>query len=526
MNMYKIFFKENFYAVLLFLIALSITYFSGNRGIFPLDSFSHFDTGYRILLGDHPFKDYWAVSGPFVDYLQSLFFFLFGLNWQIYIFHAAFINGIVALATFYTLLNLGLDKKKSFFYSVCCSILAYPSSGTPFVDHHSTFLSLLAIYALIYGMIKQDTNIWYLIPVLCILAFFSKQVPAAYLFFVIITNLIYHFVFSSNKNYLEVFKKLFLSSILTLIFIVVFFKLNSINFIDFFEQYILYPSSIGSERYLSIDYDFKSVFIDFKFIYLIIFIFLGVTVTNFLKQKKYFKEINFKVFLICLSLFSFLIHHELLTKNQIFIFFLIPILSGFLHSQLNYLKPNVKKAISYFLIALTFFVTIKYHQRFNVDRKFHELSNVNFSSSIEANLLSEKFNGLNWITPKTNSKEELTNELDFLKEAQKIIREDPKNKIVITNYSFFSILNEENYNSFSRWFPGDNSAFPTNDTSFYTNYKNFITRVIKRKKIESIYIFDDVSKTNLTDYVDQKCLIKKDIHPKLINYSLDLDCFT
>ena len=34
--------------------------------------------------------------------------------------------------------------------SICFSILAYPTSGTPFVDHHSAFLSLLTIYVLIF----------------------------------------------------------------------------------------------------------------------------------------------------------------------------------------------------------------------------------------------------------------------------------------------------------------------------------------------------------------------------------------
>ena len=87
-------FKENYLAFLLFLIALLVNQYSGNRGVFPIDSFSHFDSGFRILKGDHPFKDYWVVSGPIVDYLQSIFFFFFGINWQSYVFHASFINGI------------------------------------------------------------------------------------------------------------------------------------------------------------------------------------------------------------------------------------------------------------------------------------------------------------------------------------------------------------------------------------------------------------------------------------------------
>ena len=43
--------------VIIFTFAVLICHYSGNRGIFPIDSLGHFDNGYRILLGDHPFKD-------------------------------------------------------------------------------------------------------------------------------------------------------------------------------------------------------------------------------------------------------------------------------------------------------------------------------------------------------------------------------------------------------------------------------------------------------------------------------------
>ena len=51
----KIISKEKIFILILFLFSLLINQYYGNKGIFPLDSFSHFDTGYRILLGEHPF---------------------------------------------------------------------------------------------------------------------------------------------------------------------------------------------------------------------------------------------------------------------------------------------------------------------------------------------------------------------------------------------------------------------------------------------------------------------------------------
>ena len=96
--------KEKILILLLVLFSLLINQYYGNKGVFPIDSFSHFDTGFRILLGEYPFKDYWIISGPFVDYLQSIFFYLFGVNWQAYVLHASVINVLVVLATFFLLI--------------------------------------------------------------------------------------------------------------------------------------------------------------------------------------------------------------------------------------------------------------------------------------------------------------------------------------------------------------------------------------------------------------------------------------
>ena len=101
--------------VIIFFFALFFNQFFGNRGVFPIDSFSHFDTGYRVLNGELPFKDYWVVSGPFVDFLQAFLFLIFGVNWQTYLLNASILNGIFAVLTYKLFLDFKLDKKFSFF---------------------------------------------------------------------------------------------------------------------------------------------------------------------------------------------------------------------------------------------------------------------------------------------------------------------------------------------------------------------------------------------------------------------------
>ena len=145
MTLMKLFSWRGICSFAIFLFGVLICHYSGNRGIFPIDSLSHYDSGYRILNGEHPFRDYWIVSGFFIDYFQSIIFFLFGTSWQAYLLNASILNGLISLLIYSLFNKLGLDFKLSFFYALCFAILAYPSSGTPFVDHHSALLSLVAI---------------------------------------------------------------------------------------------------------------------------------------------------------------------------------------------------------------------------------------------------------------------------------------------------------------------------------------------------------------------------------------------
>ena len=172
--------KKNLFIVFLFFFSLLINQYYGNKGIFPVDSFSHFDTGFRILLGEYPFKDYWVVSGPFVDYLQAIFFYLFGVNWQSYVLHASLVNVELTITTYIVLRNFELNIYYSFIYSLLFSVLAYPTSGTPFMDHHSAFFSLLGIYNLILAIKSEKKLYWVLLPIFFGFAFLSKQVPSSY----------------------------------------------------------------------------------------------------------------------------------------------------------------------------------------------------------------------------------------------------------------------------------------------------------------------------------------------------------
>ena len=132
-------------SILLSILAFYINYYYANKGLYPIDTFSFFDTSYYITEGQHPIKDFWVISGIFVDYFQALFFYIFGLSWNSYVFHASFFNVIVSLFFFYFLNQFNKNILFNLFLSACVAILCYPIIGTPFPYQHSLILSIVSI---------------------------------------------------------------------------------------------------------------------------------------------------------------------------------------------------------------------------------------------------------------------------------------------------------------------------------------------------------------------------------------------
>jgi hypothetical protein len=323
--LFKVKFNLKIYIpIIIFLFSLFLNQFSGNRGIFPIDSFGHFDIGYRILQGDLPFRDYWIVSGPLIDFLQAFLFLIFDVNWQVYLLNASILNAITAVLTYWFCLSFKLNKKLSFFYSICFAILAYPVSGTPFVDFHSVYFSLIAVYTIIFAIKTEELKYWFFLPIFVGFAILSKQVPAAYIGFSIILLIIYDCIFNSRIKNFNIFFTLAISSSSFFILFFSFFYFNNIDIQIFLDQYINYPREIGSNRYSTINYNFKNLVLDFKFIHVIFLLLLAINISQSFKKRKFYKEINFKVFSIFSFLFFSLVLHQTLTKNQEFIFFYYP----------------------------------------------------------------------------------------------------------------------------------------------------------------------------------------------------------
>ena len=505
-------YTKNIYIFLLILSSLLFPFHYGYIGIYPIDSFLIYDSGYKIINGYHPFKDYWSITGPILDYIQYIYFKFFGINWFSYVFHAASMNLLISIAIFYFFLNLKIGLFYSFVYSLSVSILAYTSAGTPFMDHHAVIFSLISVMLLFLSFETNNKIYWFLVPIFLAFSFLSKQIPSAYLFFLFT---IFIFVFSLiklQKNYKFLFYLSFGGALSLCVFTAIFL-INNIPFENFLIQYFYYPLEIGEERGLKTNLNFNNAFFQFKFIYISLIPLAYVLLTIFKNNLNFeIKKDLLQISFICSSIILF-IYGQLMTKNQILIFFLIPFCLGISH---YYCKKYCNKIfIISFLMLILVFTTTKYHIRFNENKKFMELSNVELNLSVNAISLDKSLKGLKWITQSypENPKEELTK----LSKIIKIIQSDNTKKILITDYQVLPSILKLKTSAPNKWF--DDLSVPDMNNKYYKNYQEFFIKNLISQKIETIYIFKK-KEEYLTKILKKDCYNKKLINEILFRFEI------
>ena len=279
------------YLILTILISFYVNWKYASYGVYPIDTFFHYDSAYRILNGEYPVKDYWVVSGIFVDLLQAIFFKVLNVSWQSYIFHSSILNALFAALTFYFLINMNLKKKFAFFYSISFSILAYPVSGTPFVDLHATLFCVIATYFSILAIKKPEDYLnWFLVVSFYVFAFFSKIVPTAY--FLILNSLVISWYLLKNKEF-KPFITIFISLLFYIFIFFLFLNFLNLKLNNVYIQLIDYPLSIGSGRFDIFIIELETFTNNYKFILIPLVILFYFKINSVLKNKIKFFSSNF-----------------------------------------------------------------------------------------------------------------------------------------------------------------------------------------------------------------------------------------
>tara|TARA_B100000575_G_C22732477_1_gene438984 strand:+ start:90 stop:599 length:510 start_codon:yes stop_codon:yes gene_type:complete len=163
----------------------------------------------------------------------------------------------------------------------------------------------------------------------------------------------------------------------------------------------------------------------------------------------------------------------------------------------------------------------KYHLRFNEERKFNELENIDISKAIDAEIIDQKLKGLKWISHlnPNNPKEEVNDIIEIIE----YLRKDEKKKILITEFQIISPLLNIYDNSPNQWHH-PSVSFPTKNQKYYAYYKDYFISKIKEKKIK--FIFETRKDDKLiTGYVlEQDCFSKEKVKNMFIKLKLNFDC--
>ena len=501
------------YFFLLFLFSVTINQYYGYIGVYPIDTFFHYDTGFRTLNGYFPTKDFWITTGFIVDFIQAFFFKIFGVTWFSYVLHASFFNFLIVISCFYTLCNFNLNIHFCFFYSFLISFIAYPTAGTPFVDFHSMIFSLIALFSFILSLKTKINIYWFFTPIFLGLAFLSKQTLAAYIGIILaISSIIYFIRYRDLRNLLYSF----LGCLTFIFFFYILLVTNKIDIVSLYNQLILYPSSIGEDRFENFLFplEFKRLILRFKLIHLSQGILIFIIAKKISRNINYFLSTEFLIlFSIIISTFSFIVH-QLLTLNQKFIFFIIPILLGLSHIYIkeNFIKTKIP---TYFLILLGLVSTIYYKSTYVDNRRFMELENINLNKSVEATLLNKSLKNLKWITPTYPNNPD--KEINLINDSIKIINKENKNIMLLTHYQFIASVLNKNVHSPNRYHWKGNSYPYTNNKTFIL-FKNFFINQLTSNNVEVIYIIKPVDNNILKDFLPKDCLNEEVLNEILYRY--------
>tara|TARA_Y100000590_G_scaffold65118_1_gene70320 strand:- start:8447 stop:10027 length:1581 start_codon:yes stop_codon:yes gene_type:complete len=510
--------------ILLILFSFFTNFYYGNIGVFPIDTFAFFDTGYNILLDRHPFKDIWVTTGPVVDYFQAIFFKITGFNWRSYIIHGSVLNVIISVSLFVTLKKLSFNKYLCLFYSSAFALLCYPVSGTPFAYIHSYVFSLLSIL-IFFNVVKFESKVsLFFLPWLMVLSFFSMQNPATYTNIIILVFLLFYFLSKRKIEPIKFFLIGCISVVISLSLFLIFYKIPIQNII---EQYFLFPltmaenriySSENSPLLLSERFTVRGVLGHFKFLNLYIALFIIFTILKAF-EKKLTKE-NFIINTTLILLGVSLIFNQLITANQTYIFSFIIFLGAFFHLHLNNLYPKLEKKFLYLLI-LVLFVTVKYHMEYNSKRKFMDLQNVDLTRAVNAAQLDIKLKNLKWITP--NFKNNPNVEIRLLKETIESLKKEKEKKMVMTHYQFFSLLLEENLYIPNRWYTHRNdSSYPIEGNKYFKHYQKHFSENIFKNKIKVIYIIGEpIMFENYLVYLPKICFDESRLNEITLIYKIN-----
>ena len=499
--------------IFILFISFFVNFYFGHQGLMPLDDLQNFNSGHRILKGDFPFRDYYSITGPILDIWQSTIYKIFGSNWQSLIIHASLLNCIYSISVFIFLKKLDLNTIDSFFYSVCSGLLMFPPTGNPTVEHNSLALSIVSFFILIIGL-KENKNYLLFIGVFIFLTtFFIKQVPTAY--FIIFYIIIYFSRMFSPVNKRN-FTILILSSLFAISFYVLFFLSNNVSLQNIIDQYFIFATSLGENRFSNLSYGY---FYDkISKIFFLLFLIIPSLYSSFLSKK-----IHNIFFIFGLSLIISI--YEIHSNNQPITFSLIPIFCALFYYFHSIDKSNsriikyilfimitycfyrilryeilyifiylfiliaffLKKiSLRYYVLIYLFISTSFYFEKYVKIRAWDDLKKGEIAESFNAEIIDNKLKYLKWKTVYFKNseieKKLIFDTFEYLKSL-----DSDERYILITDYQIYNlILDKKDLSPVKYWHP--NATYPSKNHKLRKNFEDFFKSKIVDNNVTQIII--------------------------------------
>ncbi len=501
------------------LFSFLISFYFGHQGLMPLDDLQNFNSGYRVLSGDFPFRDYYSITGPILDIWQGNIYKIFGINWQSFLLHSSLMNCLYSLSIFLFLKNLNFKPFHCFCYSLSAGLLMYPTSGNPTVEHNSLILSTIATL-IFFIAIKYDKKIYLFLSIFVFfVSFFTKQVPTSY--FIIFCIIIYFSKIFSNVN-ISTLIHITLSTLFISFIFISYFYLNGVKLENIFNQYFEIALNLGENRFDNLN--FNLIYENASKLFFLFFLIIPTIYASFVTQK-------FKILIILGSLSFVILIYEIHSNNQPITFSLLPLFislfyyfyskdkinSDFVKFFINFITlyaiyrilryenfyiitliPIIviwffykKFSIHNFLLIYLFITSCLYFEKYIKTRTWDDLKKNDLSKSFDAEIIDSKFKFLKWKTIYFNEIEEekklifLT--LDYLKSLDKNI-----NYILISDYQIYNIiLDKKDFSPVKYWFK--NATYPPKKHKLRNDFEDFFKSKIVENNVTQL-IIDNTSK--------------------------------
>ena len=131
--------------------------------------------------------------------------------------------------------------------------------------------------------------------------------------------------------------------------------------------------------------------------------------------------------------------------------------------------------------------------------------------------MDQSLSGLKWISPKYIRDPQ--KEINLLVNSKSYLAKIQENKIIITDYQFFSAVLLNKIASPNKWY--DDMSVPKIKNNFYNEYKNFFLNKIKENNVKLIYTIGQDKEVFFQDLINKnECMDIKRVNEILLEYKI------